>query len=67
MVGFRPRDLPTLPGSDQGASRTRLAHLPFHKTLEEFEFAFQPSIDERQVRSLASLAFAAEAGGSASL
>ena len=42
-------------------TRTRLAHLPFHKTLEEFEFAFQPTIDERQVRSLGNLAFAAAA------
>jgi len=37
-------------------ARTRLAHLPFHKTLEDFDFRFQPSIDERQVRELAELA-----------
>ena len=42
-------------------ARTRLAHLPFHKTLEEFEFGFQPTIDEGQVRSLGNLAFVAEA------
>ncbi len=24
-------------------ARTRLAHLPFHRTLEEFDFGFQPS------------------------
>jgi DNA replication protein DnaC len=42
-------------------ARTRLAHLPFHKTLQDFEFSFQPSIDERQIRELATLAFAAEA------
>jgi len=42
-------------------ARTRLAHFPFHKTLEEFDFAFQPSIDERQVRELAQLAFVREA------
>src|SRR5688572_28489441 len=42
-------------------TRTRLAHLPFHRTLDEFDFGFQPSIDERQVRELATLAFAAEA------
>ncbi len=42
-------------------ARTRLAHLPYHKTLEEFDFAFQPSIDERQVRELAQLAFVREA------
>ena len=30
-------------------TRTRMAKLPFHRTLEEFDFGFQPSIDERQV------------------
>ena len=42
-------------------TRTRLAKLPFHRTLEEFDFGFQPSIDERQVKELATLAFVAEA------
>ena len=42
-------------------TRTRMAHLPFRRTLEQFDFAFQPSIDERQVRELTSLAFVAEA------
>ena len=42
-------------------TRTRLAKLPFHRTLEQFDFAFQPSIDERQVKELASLAFVSEA------
>ena len=42
-------------------TRTRLAHLPFQHTLEQFDFAFQPSIYERQVKELAALAFAAEA------
>ena len=36
---------------------TRLAHLPIHKRLQEFDFAVQPSTDERQVRELATLAF----------
>ena len=36
-------------------SRTQMAHLPFHKTLDTFDFGFQPSIDERQVRELATL------------
>ena len=27
---------------------TRLAHLPFRRTLEQFHFDFQPSVDERQ-------------------
>jgi len=42
-------------------TRTRLAHLPFQRTLEQFEFSFQPSIDERQIRELATLAFVADA------
>ena len=42
-------------------TRTRLAHLPFMRTLEEFDFGFQPSIDERQVKELAALAFVTEA------
>ena len=42
-------------------TRTRLAHLPFHKTLEQFDFKFQPSIDERLVRELATLSFVSEA------
>ncbi len=42
-------------------TRTRLAHLPYLRTLDQFEFSFQPSIDERQVKELASLSFVAEA------
>lgn len=37
--------------------RTKLAHLPYRKTLEEFDFSFQPSIDERMVRELATMTF----------
>ena len=29
-------------------TRTKMAHLPFQRTLEQFDFGFQPSIDERQ-------------------
>lgn len=42
-------------------TRTRVAHLPFRRTLDQFDFAFQPSVDERHVRELASLSFVAEA------
>lgn len=42
-------------------TRTRLAHLPFRRTLGQFDFGFQPSVDERQVRDLAALAFVGEA------
>ena len=42
-------------------TRTKLAHLPFQRTLEQFDFGFQPSIDKRQVKELANLAFVSEA------
>ena len=42
-------------------TKTSLAHLPFQRTLEQFDFGFQPSIDERLVKELANLAFVAEA------
>ena len=42
-------------------TRTKMAYLPFQRTLEQFDFGFQPSIDERQVKELASLAFVTEA------
>ena len=41
------------------AMKTKLAHFPFFKTLDEFDFSFQPSISERQVRELASMRFLA--------
>ena len=43
------------------STRTQMAHFPFQRTLEQFDFAFQPSIDERQVKELSGLAFVAEA------
>ena len=42
-------------------TRMRLAHLPFQRTLDDFDFAFQPSIDKRQVKELATLAFVHDA------
>src|SRR5215470_8841689 len=33
-------------------TRLQLAHLPYVKTFDQFDFAFQPSIDERQIREL---------------
>ena len=32
-------------------TRTSLAHFPFIRTLEQFDFSFQPSVDERQIRN----------------
>lgn len=42
-------------------ARLQLAHLPFLKTFDQFDFSFQPSIDERQIRELRSLRFIHEA------
>ena len=38
-------------------SRLKAARLPARKTLEEFDFAFQPSINQRQIWELAELSF----------
>ena len=35
----------------------KLSGLPHHKTLDEFDFSFQPDLDRRKVKDLASLAF----------
>ena len=39
--------------------KTKLAHFPFQKTFDEFDFTFQPSINERQIRELATVRFVA--------
>jgi DNA replication protein DnaC len=38
-------------------TRLKLSRLPHKKTLDEFDFSFQPSLDERQIRELATLSF----------
>ena len=38
-------------------ARLRLARFPWIKTLEQFEFEFQPSLDRKQVRELAGMSF----------
>jgi len=43
------------------STRLRVAHLPYQKTLSQFDFAFQPSIDRRLVRELETLRFVSEA------
>ena len=43
-----------LKGMERGL---RLARFPYVKTLEQFDFSFQPSIDRKLVRELAGLAF----------
>jgi DNA replication protein DnaC len=42
-------------------ARLQLAHLPYIKTFDHFDFGFQPSIDERQIRELRTLRFVHEA------
>jgi DNA replication protein DnaC len=37
--------------------RSQAAHLPARKTLDGFDFSFQPGLSERQVRELAGLSF----------
>jgi DNA replication protein DnaC len=37
--------------------KTQWAHFPYNKGLDQFDFDFQPSIDERKLRELAGLAF----------
>jgi DNA replication protein DnaC len=38
-------------------TRLKLSRLPHKKTLDEFDFSIQPSLDERQIRELATLSF----------
>jgi DNA replication protein DnaC len=42
-------------------TRLQLAHLPYVKTFDQFDFDFQPSIDERQIQELRTLRFVHEA------
>jgi len=42
-------------------ARLQLAHLPFLKNFDQFDFGFQPSIDERMIQELRSLRFIHEA------
>ncbi|MCI3919435.1 IS21-like element helper ATPase IstB [Paenibacillus sp. TRM 82003] len=37
--------------------RMKLSHLPYRRTLSEFDFTFQPGLDERLIRELAALTF----------
>ena len=52
-----PEILELLPGAEAEDRRerclstsTRMAHFPFQRTPEQYDFAFRPSIDERQVK-----------------
>lgn len=37
--------------------KSKLARLPYRKTLSEFDFTFQPSVDEKLIKELATMAF----------
>ena len=41
--------------------KQRLAHFPWVKTLDQFDFDFQPSVDEKKIRELATLRFVEQA------
>jgi DNA replication protein DnaC len=43
-------------------AKQRLAHFPWVRTLDQFDFTFQPGIDEKKIRDLMTLRFVAEAG-----
>ena len=49
------------PRGRRRAARLRYARFPFRKTVEDFDFDFQPSIDRKLVEDLASLRFVHEA------
>lgn len=38
----------------------RIAHFPYYRTFDDFDFSFQPSINKEQVLELASLRFIEE-------
>jgi DNA replication protein DnaC len=43
------------------AVKTRLAHLPYHKTMTDFDYGFQPSVDKKQIAELLTLRFVSQA------
>lgn len=42
-------------------TRMKMAHLPYRRGLSQFDFAFQPSIEERAIKELQTLRFVQEA------
>ena len=42
------------------AARLRFAHFPGRRTLSEFDFSFQPSVDKKLINDLATLRFVTE-------
>ncbi|GGU02102.1 hypothetical protein GCM10010272_54060 [Streptomyces lateritius] len=46
-----------VPGDQRFRQGLRLSKLPHHKTLDEYDFSFQPELDLRKVEDLAPLSF----------
>ena len=42
------------------ALKTRMAHFPYQKTLDQFDFSFQPSLDRKLIKRLSTLRFVEE-------
>jgi len=42
------------------AMKTRMAHFPYQKTLDQFDFSFQPSLDRKLIKRLSTLRFVEE-------
>jgi DNA replication protein DnaC len=49
------------------ASALHVSGLPHHKTIDDFDFAFQPDLDIRKIKDLATLGFATQAANIALL
>ncbi len=49
------------------ASALHVSGLPHHKTIDDFDFTFQPDLDIRKIKDLATLGFAAQAANVALL
>ncbi len=47
----------TAKGEKHVAMRTVMARLPYRKTLESFDFGFQPSLDRKKIQELATCRF----------
>ena len=55
-----PASSPSKPTADRNrrlAARLRYARFPFRKTIDEFDFEFQPTVDRKLVEDLATLRF----------
>ena len=42
------------------AMKTQMAHFPYHKTLDQFDFSFQPSLEGKLIKRLSTLRFVEE-------